>query len=106
MAVCDASLRSPVSQVAFKLAVPAALSNNEFFVSRTAKVGTERKSTIEKRPATVAVGRDVSASNMGKPTVPAAQGATVLWGGRFKDVCLSCGIGLALSVCVVLMFSV
>jgi DNA-binding NarL/FixJ family response regulator len=87
MAVCDASLRSPVTQVAFKLAVPAALSNNAFFRMRGVRTSL---------PAAAPVAETEAAPRRPRPAMRR---------GLLGDVCLSCGVGLLLSLGLVAMFT-
>jgi hypothetical protein len=98
MAVCDASLRSPVTQVAFKLAVPAALSNNEYFRFRNGDPrprvsGADTADEgVQHRPAT--------------DEAPARRGGALSWlRGRMASVCLTCGIGLTASLGYLMVIS-
>lgn len=97
MAVCDASLRSPVTQVAFKLAVPAALSNNAYFRGRS---GTPTSRT--------AGGEDTHHHAVpGTSAIEARAGERrdQSWRGRVANLCLSCGIGLTVSLGFLFMIS-
>jgi hypothetical protein len=117
IAVCDASLRSPVSFVAFNLGVPAALANHAYFTSRQAGFATLTDRCAEAAPPTGEV-----AHNMDRGTGTAdahpprtsdtarpdrhddAKGDRVRSGkSRLATLCLACGTCLALSASAVLL---
>jgi len=103
MAVCDASLRSPVSQVAFKLAVPAALSNNAFFTSRRADRVVDPVESMSSHTAPAPVPAPAQVESRNATTRLASVWASA-WGGRTTEVCLTCGVGLLFGVGLSLMF--
>lgn len=102
MAVCDVSLRSPVSQVAFKLGVPAALSNNAYFVSRQAS-GAVARPAAPARVAPTPAGPVAERSR--QDAEPAQPEAWPRLKSRVANVCLSCGVGLALSAGAVFLLT-
>ena len=118
MTVCDARLRSPVSLVAFKLGVPAALANNAYFKSRQASFAALSDDCAEAVPPTGEVAHDIEPGPNAAPAGPpltsdparpdprddAAGGMARSWKSRVATLCLTCGIGFALSAGAVFLF--
>lgn len=50
MAICDTSLRSPISQVSFLVAVPAAIANNALYASRQAMLDLDHPPAAAAQP--------------------------------------------------------
>ena len=102
MAICDASLRSPVSQVAFKLAIPAVFANHREFMARRAVRQPEPQAVVQPRAEAPA---PVRARRVAIPERPVAQKRAPWWSVRMEDFGITYGVGVMLSVGFVLMFA-
>jgi DNA-binding NarL/FixJ family response regulator len=99
MAVCDASLRSPVSQVAFKLAIPSAIANNRYFVSRSLQEGAapEVGETVQQVEAT-----EVRPVSDRAPVATRRSGSVLGW--RIGEICVTCAVGVVFGVGLAMVF--